>query len=414
MSGCKRFFILTLGCPKNLVDSERIAGALSSLGHSIVFSPHEADMIILNTCAFISAAEDEAKEYIDRFSKEKPLLVVGCLPARRKGLKRRYGDTAPEAEMVIQLSDAIFRDPEAGTRLIDTAPYAYLKIAEGCSRRCSFCVIPRIRGRLRSRRIEDIVSEARALIELGKREVIIVAQDTSQFGRDTGESLEKLLVEIDRLEGDFWLRLMYLHPVGMTRRLALTLRSLDHLVPYLHMPVQHVSDRVLRAMLRAGGLKAVRRAIGLIERYLPDAFLRTEIMVGFPEETEDDFKLVISAIESGLFRRVAVFPFFREKGSPAYKMPQIPAHIIDSRYQEAAQAARGLHERVQGSLVGNELRVIVDEPGLGRTEYDAPEVDFSVAVPEGLEPGSLCSARIIGVDEEGDLMAEISPDPSSF
>jgi ribosomal protein S12 methylthiotransferase len=403
-----KVFILTLGCPKNIVDSERLAGQLLSEGHEILPEPEGADLIILNTCAFISEAEEEAKNYIKRLVKIAPVAAIGCLPARRPRARRVYGPAPRETDAILALAGRIFRDPDEGTRLLDPYPYAYLKVAEGCSRRCSFCVIPLIRGRLRSRRKDDLLEEARALVELGKKEIILVAQETTQFGRDTGERLEDLLAALDRIEGDFWLRLMYIHPGGMTRSLASTLASLDHLVPYIHMPVQHLSDRVLRAMGRAGGERAVRRSLSLIRKYLPDAFLRTEVMVGFPGETDEDFRSLADGIASGLFQRVAVFPFYRERGSRAWAMKALSRETISERYAEAQNLARALHIRVQKGLVGKELRLLVDEPGLARTVYDAPEVDFSVRIPKGLAPGNFLKARISSVDGEGDLEAVIS------
>ncbi len=398
-----KIFIFTLGCPKNTVDSERLAGTLYAWGHDLVSSPGQADLILLNTCAFISEAEREAAEHIGALSKRAPLAIIGCLPARRRKIAETYGPVPPGTDEILALARIIFWDPDEGTRILDPYPYAYLKIAEGCSRMCSFCVIPRIRGRLRSRSISALVEEASAMLELGKREIILIAQETTQFGRDTGECLEDLLVALDRLEGDFWIRLMYVHPGGMTKALAATLASLDHLAPYLHMPVQHLSDRVLRAMVRAGGGGAVRRALSLIERYLPDVFLRTELMVGFPGETEEDFRFMVKGIESGPFRRVAVFPFCREEGSRAWDMEQIDKKIVSERYLETLEVVRELHLGVQSGLVGKNLRIIVDEPGLARTGYDAPEVDFSVKVPEELAPGDFYDAEITGMDREGDL-----------
>jgi len=399
-----KIFIFTLGCPKNIVDSERIAGTLVSWGHDLASRPEEADLIILNTCAFISEAEEEARQYAEKLSKIAPLLMVGCLPYRRRKIQQMIGNAPPGTEGILMASRIIFWNPDEGTRLLDGYPYAYLKIAEGCSRRCSFCVIPWIRGRLRSRTTEAIVEEAGALVELGKREIILVAQETTQFGRDTGEKLEGLLIALDRIKGDFWLRLMYVHPSGMTRSLAATLGSLDHLAPYIHMPVQHLSDRVLRAMDRAGGERAVKKALSLVRRYLPKAFVRTEIMVGFPGETREDFRALVKGIESGLFQRVAVFPFYREQGSRAWGMKQLGRGTISGRYEEALDAARALHLRVQKGLVGRDMRLLVDEPGLARTGFDAPDVDFSVRVPEKLAPGDFCEARITGMEGEGDLV----------
>ena len=400
-----KVFIFTLGCPKNIVDSERLAGQLLSEGHEILPGPEGADLILVNTCAFISDAEDEARHHIRGLAKMAPVAVIGCLPARRPDERRVYGPVPHETADILAVASRVFQDPDEGTRLLDGYPYAYIKIAEGCSRRCSFCVIPLIRGRLRSRRKDAILEEARALVMLGKKELILVAQETTQFGRDTGEKLEDLLTALDRIEGDFWLRLMYIHPGGMTRSLATTLGSLDHLVPYIHMPVQHLSGRVLRAMGRAGGERAVRRALSLLRKYLPSAFVRTELMVGFPGETDEDFRTLAEGIESGLFQRVAVFPFCRERGSRAWAMKQLSQATVSDRYAEALELVRALHARVQKGLVGRRLRLLVDEPGLARTEYDAPEVDFSVRVPNEHAPGEFLHTRIRRVDEAGDLEA---------
>ena len=405
-----KIFIFTLGCPKNQVDSEKLAGTLVCAGYELVDKPENADLIILNTCAFISEAEHEAEEYIAKLSGIAPLLVIGCLPSRKAAQERMrdswmIGDPPDEAENISMIARIIFWDPDQGSRLLDSYPYSYLKIAEGCSRRCSFCVIPWIRGRLRSREVKAILEEARGIIELGKKEIILVAQETTQFGWDTGECLEDLLVAIDKLEGDFWLRLMYVHPDGMTRSLAAALASLDHLAPYIHMPVQHLSGNVLKGMVRAGGQRAVERALALVEKYLPDAFIRTELMVGFPGETEEDFRGLLNGIESGLFQRVAVFPFYNERGSRAWNMRQQDKRVVAGRYREAMEAAHDLHMRVQKGLVGKHMRLLVDEPGLARTGFDAPEVDFSVRVSEKLVPGDFHDARITGMYSGGDLVA---------
>jgi len=400
-----KVFILTLGCPKNIVDSERLASALREHGHEIAGFAGDADLVLVNTCAFLREAEREARSVIARMARAKPVGVIGCLPARRKQTRRIRGQAPAGTTEIIALADRIFRDPDYPGRLLDSRPYAYLKIAEGCSRRCSFCVIPAIRGPLRSRAIGSILVEARALLDSGKKELVLVAQDTSQFGQDTGESLTDLLVALDRLKRDFWLRLMYLHPGGVDRKLAQALGSLDHLVPYLHVPVQHFSDRLLRAMGRERGRADVERALEAVRSALPRAFIRTDVMVGFPGECEEDFDLLLQEIGEGTFHRVAVFLYSAEEGSPGFNMQQPDTDVISERFAMALSAADALHMRVQAGLVGKQLRVMVDGPGTGRTAYDAPEVDFNVILPAGIQPGGFVDVVPRAINEEGDLLA---------
>ncbi len=398
-----RVFIYTLGCPKNLVDSQRVAARLEDEGHELVNSPEEADLTLLNTCSFLQEAVQEAWETARELARSSPVALIGCLPARYPKVKRVLGEPPEGWEGVLRLADEVFQRQE-GPRLVEPRPWAYLKVAEGCNRRCSFCVIPRIRGRLRSRPLEEVVAEAAALLALGKVELVLIAQDLGLYGVDIGRSLAELLVELDKLEGDFLIRLMYLNPGALSAKLFRLLASMDHLAPYLHVPVQHASEKVLRGMRRAGGARAVRNLLRWREKFLPDAFLRTELMVGFPGEGETDFQELLALIRSGEFQRMAVFKFSPEEPAPASRWEGVPEEVKEERYEIALSEAWSAQLRAQESLVGQEV-LVVNDPEAPRTVYDAPEVDFGAEILREAK-SSLLWGRVKRVSNEGDLLIE--------
>ncbi len=396
-----RVFIYTLGCPKNLVDSQRVAARLEDEGHEIVGSPEEADLTLLNTCSFLKEAVQEAWETAYELAKSSPVALIGCLPARFPRGKRVLGEPPEGWEGIIRLADEVIR-AQKGPRLVEPGPWVYLKVAEGCNRRCSFCVIPKIRGRLRSRPVDEVVAEAAALLALGKVELVLIAQDLGLYGLDLGSNLVELLRKLDKLEGDFLIRLMYLNPGGLSERLFRLLASMDHLAPYLHVPIQHFSERVLRAMRRAGGKRAVLNLLRWREKFLPNAFLRTEVMVGFPGEGEADFAELLGLLRSGEFQRIAVFKFSPEEPAPAASWEQLPEEVKEERHEVALAEAWSAQMKAQESLVGQEV-LVINDPQAPRTAYDAPEVDFGAEILVEAKD-TLIWGRVEELTEEGDVI----------
>ena len=429
--------VITMGCPKNQVDSEFIMGYLRDNGFHIVKEPENADIVVVNTCAFLKEAVEESIGEIKEIASNKDrlgikkLVVTGCLVERfKKGIQ----ELLPEVDLVFgidRLSGLIQilengknSIPEFSQRFIGDSrlprynptwqPHHYLKISEGCDRRCSFCIIPHIRGRMRSRKIEDIVDEAKKWLDLGKKELVIVSQDPTSYGYDIygkGNHLVSLLEKLDSLNGNFWIRLLYLHPSGISRELIEFLSTSHHVVPYLDVPIQHISSRILRLMRRTGEQKAVERAIKLVRYRLSDWYLRTEIIVGFPSETDEEYSHLLRFIEEYAFERVAVFPFSPEPEAPASRYPdRISSQVLFDRYEVAMTVSQGLSLKAQKRLLNKTLDVLVegkrDGHIIGRTFYDAPEIDFNVKLKlNSYEAGRIIRCKITGVDEEFDLEA---------
>lgn len=448
--------VLSLGCAKNLVDSEVMLGALARAGFPLAH-PEDAEVVIVNTCGFLQAAAEEAEEEIRALLERKRrgalrlIAVGGCLVQRLNGNFRMPGVDLvfglDDLEKVPALLQAALRgssprpSPASPTRLTEALPkarpipsrylynhrtprvrltpahYAYVKVAEGCDHTCTFCTIPSFRGAFRSRLVEDIVAEVENLVAEGVREVILVAQDLGLYGRDLygRGALPRLLQVLDRIDGLQWIRLLYLYPALVTEELARAIGESEKVVPYIEMPIQHISHRILTAMNR-GGRKAVERALEHIHRHIPDAWIRTEIIVGFPGETEEEFQELLRFLEEGHFHRIGVFPFSPEPGTPAAALPdQIPEAVKAERVEIALTVVDGILERAQRRLVGRSLPVLIDQvdgaEALGRTPYDAPEVDFSVHLKaSGLRPGRMVLARILDLTETHDLVGQVWAD----
>ena len=295
--------------------------------------------------------------------------------------------------------------------LLTPGHYAYLKIAEGCSRKCTFCTIPSIKGPVKSRLLESVLAEARQLIEKGVRELILIAQDLTMYGIDLygKPALRELLAKLDALPGDFWIRLLYLHPAGVNRRLLQAIKAMDKVVPYLDVPVQHVSDKLLRLMGRAGGGKRVRWVVEKIRSGLPGFYLRTEIIVGFPGESDEEFPELLRFVEDARFERIGLFRYWDEPRTPSSRMEEkVPEETIEERYAIAFEISNLVMERAQERLVGKTLKAIADESGaLGtflRTPYDAPEIDMGIRIGEKLKPGHFYKVEVTkreGLNLEG-------------
>ncbi len=401
---------MTLGCPKNRVDTEWVAADLEAKGLVQVGEPEEADLLVVNTCAFLQEAVEESVETIldaARWKAERPgarLVVLGCLPQR---YGRDLADSLPEVDVFVgcgrlgQAAELILEGrrtegidmrrpsylPDGVVRRQSSlgAHVAYLKVAEGCSRRCSFCVVPRIRGPQRSRPLQDVIAEARQLAAAGVREVILVAQDLVSYGRDLGlrDGLVRLLGALGEV-GLPWIRLMYLHPRGLTDEVLELARQVC--VPYLDVPIQHVADPVLRAMRRPYRERDVRRLLDRVRRIWPEAWLRTTLLVGHPGEGRQEYILLKKFVQDARFDHLGVFSFSPEEGTASAAMRPRPARRTAERRRGELMALQKEISRARlERLVGRELTVLVDGPGPehlweARHEGQAPEVDGLVYV----------------------------------
>jgi ribosomal protein S12 methylthiotransferase len=396
--------VVTLGCPMNQVDSESIMGGMVARGFTLV-PETEARVIVVNTCGFL---EDACKESIDTIlelaelknsGRLERLVVAGCLV-------QRYGQDLsaelPEADAVIGLEgregipelcesllDFPVSPPQTLSRVISgPAHSAYLKIAEGCDNRCTYCKIPSIRGRYRSRPVEEIFEDACGLVALGVRELILIAQDTTFYGKDIGgPPLEALLERLCGLRDLAWIRIMYTHPDHYTEPLIDALASLPKVIPYLDIPVQHISRPVLRRMGRGGGPGGLRRLIDTLRERIAGLVLRTSLIVGFPGETEQDFETLVRFVEEVRFERLGSFLFSAEDGTAAARLTgAVPQWQAAARHRRLMEVQSEIVKAFHDSLLGWEGLMIVDEVdeasnmACGRTYMDAPDVDCTVSV----------------------------------
>lgn len=385
--------LVSLGCPKNLVDSENLLKKLAARGLSYTDDQEKADLLLINTCGFIDAAKKESVEEILRLAagKEagKKLVVFGCL-AKRFGAELKA--EIPEIDMLFGVGDddkiatycasvvSAAETAETEVRLADTA-YAYLKIAEGCDRGCSYCVIPDIRGSFRSRMPQEILKEAKALIRAGRRELIIVAQDITSYGKDLHQyDLSRLVKDLAAIEGDFWIRLLYLYPTAITDELLETIAAEDKVCKYLDIPLQHTEQKILSLMKRGGGREYYEKLIQKIRRVIPDVALRSTLITGFPQETEKGFEAMLDFVERMELDRLGVFTYSREEGSAAYSLKgQVPKHLRSKRRDRIMEMQSAISLERNKKLVGKVLRAVVDEIDdnvvIARIYSQAPEID---------------------------------------
>ena len=428
-----KLYIETLGCLKNSNDSEGIGGIWERSGQTVTDDPWEADVILVNTCAFINDAKTESINTIfdmTRLAREredsgltKPLLIVaGCLG-------QRYGselvDEIPEVDVFMGVND-YEKLPEivaerkklycSGTpeqfveftsRKLESNPYAAtLRIAEGCNNCCAYCVIPQIRGGYRSRPMDSIIEEAEVLAKAGTKELILIAQDVTEYGRDIyGElRLPMLLRRLCRVEGIRWIRLMYCYEDKITEELIRTMAEEEKICNYIDIPLQHISDSVLKAMRRRSTESSIRNTIDALRRAIPDIHIRTTFITGFPGETEEDFEKLAAFAEETEFERLGVFAYSREEGTPAGDMEcQIDEDTKAERADSIMRRQVDISRRNNMKKIGEVFEVIVDgidEEGayLGRTVYDAPEIDntviFSGDDDRVYKPGDMVKVRI--------------------
>ena len=425
---------VSLGCPKNQLDTEVMLAHIAQAGYTVTPEESEADVVIVNTCAFIESAKQEAIDnildvaWLKDNANLKALIVTGCLPER---YREELLTEMPEIDAVLgvgsihHITEAIeaalaksaekyarFDDKEklelGGDRVITTGDaYAYLKISEGCNNRCAYCAIPYIRGNMRSRTVEDIVAEAKTLSEMGIKELILVAQDTSAYGFDLyGEyALPRLIRAITDATEIPWIRLLYCYPDKITPELIAEMAQNDRVVKYIDIPLQHASDPVLARMNRHGDSACIKDAIHRLRDGVPGIVLRTTFITGFPGETEEDFEVLCRFVKEEKFECVGVFPYSREEGTPAYDMPdQIDAQIAQNRADILMATQAEISENWKQSFVGKTEHVlcegydVVAEAYFGRTRYDAPEIDGKVyfTSPAGTkyEEGEMVDVKI--------------------
>ncbi len=436
--------LVSLGCPKNLVDAEVMLGYLSREGFEVTTDEREADIIIVNTCSFIKEAKQESIDTILDLADRKHdarcrlLIVTGCLPQR---YQEELAGELPEVDIFIgtgdypRIAEVIAEKRGTSDQLrytgdpnfiyddelprLKSSPYysAYLKIAEGCSNCCSYCVIPSLRGSLHSRPLEKLLEEARGLVAGGVKELNLIAQDITAYGKDLpeGASLEGLVEELAKLEGLRWIRLLYAYPDGVRDTLITIMKNEEKVCKYLDIPLQHISDPVLSRMNRRSSEAEIRGLIAKLREEMPEITLRTSLIVGFPGETEEDFRKLLHFVEETRFDRLGVFCYSREEGTPAAGMPdQISERVKRERYRRLMRAQARASFKLNRRLIDTIEQVIVegfsDETDLllkGRSSRQAPDIDGLVYITAGdAKVGDIVSLRITD-SSDYDLFGEI-------
>lgn len=425
---------ISLGCPKNQLDTEVMLHELLSAGYELTVDETEADVVVVNTCGFIESAKKEAIDNILDVASLKEngrlqaLVVTGCLAER---YRNEIMEEMPEVDAVLgvgsihNIVEAVntvlegekytsFEDKDCvrlgGDRVLTTPEYAaYLKIAEGCDNRCTYCAIPYIRGRFRSRPVEDIVKEAKELEGLGVRELTLVAQDTTRYGQDIyGKySLAELIHSITEQTNIPWIRVLYCYPDKITDELIEEFKNNDRLLKYIDLPMQHISDSVLRRMNRHGGEQLVRDTVARLRREIPGIVIRTTFIVGFPGETDEDFEKLCKFVNEQKFEHVGVFTYSREEGTPAYRMEQIDEQIKLDRYDVIMRDQLEINEKYNENKIGTVVKVLCEgydeiaEIYYGRSAADAPDVDGKIyfTSDEEINFGEFVNVRIERVVE---------------
>lgn len=417
--------IHTLGCPKNQVDSERLQRLFTAEGFNITDLPDHSDVMLINTCGFIEAAKQESIDEILQLASlktnSKRLLVFGCLSQRYKDelikeipeIDAIFG-VAEEPAIVEYCKGVESHNIQPLIGQLRPPPYAYLKIAEGCNRGCRFCAIPSIRGRFRSAEFGRIIEEAKTHLKEGKKELIVVAQDVLSYGMDTGQTLITLIETLAALDGDFWIRLMYLYPTSISEPLIECIKGHDKVLNYLDIPIQHSEEGILRAMGRAGSRGLLLDLFDKIRSKLPDVCLRTTLMAGFPGESARDFKALLSFVEAVKFDRLGVFSYSDEEGTPAFNMTKkVTRKTALKRLDELMTLQAAISYEKNRALIGRQFRGLIDDSSggtrLARLYSHAPEVDGCVVVENC--PGNLNAEDFITIEitdaQEYDLRGKI-------
>lgn len=434
----KTFAMISLGCAKNLVNSEQMLYLMSEAGYTLMPEPDGSDLVIINTCGFIDAAKSEAIDNIlemaelKKQGKLRGIIVAGCLSERYKD---DILDQLPEIDAVLGVGSfgeivtaadgvmegrciGLFADNSAPIeeipRVISTGPgWAYLRIAEGCNNFCAFCAIPFIRGRYRSRRMEEILAEARELAERGIKELIVIAQDITRYGSDIygKRSLAALCRELAKIDGIEWIRLHYLYVDQFDRELIDELKHNDKIVKYLDIPIQHINDGILKAMNRRGSGEDIRSLFETLRKEIPGLVLRTSLIAGLPGEGESEFEQLCEYLRQARIERVGVFPFSPEEGTPAAAMEHVDAEEARRRAELIMELQAPIMDDFCRSFVGRTLRVLYeyyDEQAgwhVGRSYADSPDIDGQVLFSGDCEPGDMVNVRITGT-EDGLLYGE--------
>ncbi len=446
--------MISLGCAKNLVDAEIMLGSVLQRGMEITSRAEEADVLVVNTCAFIDSAKEESIEAIlqahqQRGLTKRPgqkLIVSGCMSQRfAKELRLEM----PEVDAFIgldqvsrlgEIAEKIVARPSrlrdaataSGTHALlftDTRPtyipdydtprfrltpahFAYVKIAEGCNHPCSFCVIPQMRGKHRSRKPDSVLAEIRALVDEGVREINLISQDTTYYGMDLwqakagprqpvdsnrGPTLAALLREIQKIEGEFWVRLLYTHPAHWSDELIETIAECDKVARYIDIPLQHIDDSMLSSMRRETSRAHIEHLIDRLRAGISGVTLRTTFIVGFPGETDAEFETLVDFVRRTRFERLGIFKYSREQGSRAANMPgHIPAKIKNARYRQAMSVQQWIACDLARQKIGTELKLLVDQPHIARTEGDAPDIDTRVVLSKRAPVGEFIWRSITG------------------
>ncbi len=404
----------SLGCSKNLVDAEILMGILNKKGYKLTGDFEDADVILVNTCGFIESAKQESIDTIIEFANLKEtgnlklLIVTGCLA-------QRYSDELKEEipeidaivgtgsyqnideileglqkeKQIVSLNDIEVVYNENLPRYVSTPEYmAYLKISEGCDKHCTYCIIPKLRGKQKSRKLEDIVAEAKSLVQNGVKELVVIAQDSTMYGSDIyGEArLSQLLEELAKIEGVKWIRIMYSYPESITKELVDVIKRNDNICSYFDMPIQHASDKILKLMNRQTTKEELLAKINMIRTAIPDATLRTTLITGFPGEDEKDFEELVEFVKEVKFDKLGVFPYSREEGTAADKLPNhLEQEVKEERRDVIMMIQQSISEEINQSKIGKTYEVLIEEQiednvYIGRTKYDAEEIDSIVYV----------------------------------
>ncbi|MGI9087117.1 MAG: 30S ribosomal protein S12 methylthiotransferase RimO [Chthoniobacterales bacterium] len=440
--------MISLGCAKNLVDAEIMLGSVLQRGMEITAEADDADVLVVNTCAFIDSAKEESIDAIldahqQRGLSKKPgqkLIVSGCMSQR---FAKELREQLPEVDAFIGLDQvkdlgAIAQRVLAASpsglepdplQLVTPRPTyipdwdtprfrltpahsAYLKIAEGCNHPCSFCVIPQMRGRHRSRPMNSVLSEVRSLVAEGVKEINLISQDTTYYGMDLwaekagprqpvdsarGATLSTLLREIQTVPGEFWVRLLYTHPAHWSDELIQTIAECDKVARYIDMPLQHIDEAMLARMRRETGREHIEQLVRRLRAGIPGVAIRTTFIVGFPGETDAEFETLVDFIERARFERLGIFKYSQEEGSRAAKMTeQVPTRTKNLRYRRAMLAQQRIAREIAKARVGHEMKLLVDQPHLARSEADAPDVDATVVLALAAPVGEFIRRRITG------------------
>lgn len=419
---------ISLGCSKNLVDTEMMIGLFKKNKYEIVNNPEEAEIIVINTCGFIEPAKEEAINTILEMAKYKEenckyLIVTGCLVER---YKEDLIKALPEVDLFVKFSeydtiwnqiDKVINSKEKQgnldflNRVISTGKnYAYLRIAEGCNNFCTFCAIPYIRGRFTSRKIEDVLDEAKMLAKQGYKELIVIAQDTTKYGVDIygKPRLAELLHEISKIEGIEWIRFLYAYPETITDELIEEVKNNDKICKYFDIPMQHISNNMLKKMNRKSTGESIKNLITKLRGEIPNVIIRSTLMVGFPGETEEDFNEMYEFVKWAKLDKLGCFTYSKEEGTVAYKMEnQVHPMTKKKRYNKIMKLQQTISEENMEKHLGKTLKVLVEENGIGRSYMDVPDIDGVIYLKGNAKINSFVNCKIIG-KKEYDLIGEVT------